>query len=99
MNSQAMRVRARDVVNLVFTTPVTTLSAHALQGVVQLFTGTMIGPQTPVVIIGPQHEPRLECEQPFLFCPADAKTRESSLHKIRQSSQRPQVVPWGIHLN
>ncbi len=54
----------------------------------QLFTGTIIGPQTPVVIIGPQHELRLECEQPFILCPADAKTSESLLHKMDTELQQ-----------
>jgi hypothetical protein len=81
MNLQAIRVKPRDVGNLVFIT-------HTLQGVVQLITGTMIRPQTPVVIIGSQHELRLECEQPFLLCPADAKKHESSLHQMNTDLQK-----------
>jgi hypothetical protein len=88
MNLQAIRVKPRDVGSLVFTTSVTTSSAHALQGVVQLITGTMIRPQTPVVIIGSQHELRLECEQPFLLCPADTKKHESSLHQMNTDLQK-----------
>ena len=88
MNPQAMRVRVREVGNLVFTSSVDATSAAALKGVVQLLTGTTIDPGTKVVIIGLQHELRLECEEPFLLCPADAKTRESSLHEMNTVLQK-----------
>ena len=86
-NPQAIRVKARDIGNLVFTTSVTALSKPALRGVVQSLTGTIIGPQTPATILGPQHELRLECNQPFQLCPADAKTLESSLHHMSTDLQ------------
>ncbi len=88
MNPQAMRVRVREVGNLVFTSSVDATSAAALKGVVQFLTGTTIDPATKIVIIGLEHELRLECEEPFLLCPADAKTRESSLHEMNTVLQK-----------
>ncbi len=57
---------------------------------VQFFTGTTINAETPVVIIGPQHEPRLQCDEPFL-----PLTNSLSVHaRFHCESDSPLFNEW-----
>jgi hypothetical protein len=85
------RFKARETVNLVFTSSVNSQSARSLKSIVEFLTGKTIIPGTAAIIIGPEHELRLECQPsqtPFTLCPLDTKTPESTLQRMDTEKQQ-----------